>query len=177
MTDPVREWRFARYCIHCGSPMARRYLPHEERERAVCPRCGWVYYPQLKIAAGVLIEQNGRLLLARRAHEPCRGAWNLPAGFVEADEPPEAAAAREAQEETGLEVRIVGLLDARFYDDDPRGNGLLLLYRAEIIGGALHPTTEADALRFFAPHEIPTLLAHGAHDQVIRAWAAGAYRA
>ena len=174
--DAMRELRFARYCMRCGAAMERRYLADEGRERAVCPRCGWVHYPHLKVGAGVLIEQEGRLLLGRRAHAPWPGAWNLPAGYVEIDEPPERAAVREAREETGLEVRIVALVDARFFDDDPRGNGLLLVYRAEVVGGRLRRTVEAEAWRFFAPEEVPAALAGGAHDVVIRRWAAGAYR-
>ncbi len=174
--DAMRELRFARYCMRCGSPMERRYLAHEGRERAVCPRCGWVHYPHLKVGAGVLIERDGRLLLLRRAHAPWPGAWNLPAGYVEVDEPPERAAVREAREETGLEVRIVALVDARFFEDDPRGNGLLLLYRAEVVGGELRAADESDAVGFFAPEALPEPLAGGAHDVVIRAWATGAYR-
>ena len=174
--DAMRELRFARYCIRCGSPMERRFIAHEGRERAVCPRCGWVHYPHLKVGAGVLIERDGRLLLLRRAHAPWPGAWNIPAGYVEIDEPPEVAAAREAREETGLEVRILGLLDARFFADDPRGNGLLLVYRAEVVGGQLRAADETDAVGFFSPEEIPAQLAGGAHDVVIRAWAEGKYR-
>lgn len=173
--DAMRELRFARYCMRCGAAMERRYLVHEGRERAVCPRCGWVHYPHLKVGAGVLIEREGCLLLLRRAHAPWPGAWNLPAGYVEIDEPPEAAAVREAREETGLEVRLTGLVDARFFDDDPRGNGLLLVYRAEVVGGTPRVTEEADGWRFFAPEEIPDRLAGGAHDVVIRAWAEGKY--
>ncbi len=173
--DAMRELRFARYCMRCGAATERRYLEHEGRERAVCPQCGWVHYPHLKVGAGVLIERGGRLLLLRRAHPPWPGAWNLPAGYVEIDEPPEQAAAREAREETGLEVRIVRLVDARFFADDPRGNGLLLVYRAEVVGGQLRAADETDAVAFFAPAELPADLAGGAHDVVIRAWAAGKY--
>lgn len=166
----MHEPTAARYCIRCGAAMERRFIASEGRERMVCPNCGWVHYPHLKVGAGVLIEQDGKILLVRRAHNPWKGAWNLPAGYVEIDEPPEHAAAREAKEETGLEVRILGIVDARFFNDDPRGNGLLLLYRAEVVGGELRTGDETAELRFFAPDEIPAELAGGAHDVLIRAW-------
>ncbi len=166
MTDPV-------FCLRCGARTQVRTLPNEPRPRHVCPRCGWIFYPHRKVGAGVLIEEAGRLLLLQRGHEPWAGAWNLPAGYVEIDETPAQAAARETREETGLTVRIGPLVGVWAFDDDPRGNGLLIVYRAQVVGGKLQATPEARAARFFAPHEVPTALAGGAHDVVIRAWAAG----
>ncbi len=156
------------YCLKCGAPLQVQIL--EKRPREVCPACGWVYYLHLKLGAGVMLEQDGRLLLVRRDTNPWRGSWNLPAGYVEADEPPELAAEREALEETGLSVTTTRLLGAYFFDDDPRGNGLLLLYSACILGGSLQGSSEGRELRFFSPREIPDELSGGAHDAIIRAW-------
>ncbi len=157
-------------CLRCGTLLAWRHLPGDSRPREVCPSCGWVHYRAPKLGAGVWIEQNGQLLLIRRADPPWQGYWNLPAGYVEVDEPPDQAAAREAQEETGLEVRIVRLVDALFFDDDPRGNGVLLLYAAEVVGGVLRGSAEGEELAFFPPDAIPDRLAGGAHDRAIRLW-------
>ena len=164
------------FCLRCGTRTQWQHLRHEPRPRQVCPRCGWVYYPHRKVGAGALIEQQGRLLLLQRGHEPWAGAWNIPAGFVEIDETPEQAAAREVREECGLEVRIGALVGVWAFDDDPRGNGLLIVYRAHVVGGQLQPSAEATAAAFFAPEAIPQALAGGAHDVVIRAWAAGQLR-
>jgi ADP-ribose pyrophosphatase YjhB (NUDIX family) len=143
----------------------------EGRQRSICPSCGWVYYPQLKMGAGVRLLQAGRLLLLRRAHEPFQGAWCLPAGYVEADEPPPRAAERETLEETGLVVRATRLVDAYYFDDDPRGNGIFLVYDCAVIGGQLSSeSAESVALAYFAPTEIPGPLAGGGHDQAIHAW-------
>ena len=54
------------------------------RERPVCPQCGWIHFADPKVAAAVLIEKDGRVLLVRRTNEPFRGLWTLPAGFINA---------------------------------------------------------------------------------------------
>lgn len=112
----------------------------DSREREICPACGWVYYLQLKVGAGVLIEKDDQILLLQRAHEPWKEAWNIPAGYVEADEHPKDAAKREVFEETGLVVEIGELLKAYYYSDDPRGNGVALIYKAEVLGVSCEST-------------------------------------
>ena len=57
--------------------------PGEDRERRVCNACGFVDYINPRIVAGVIACRNGKILLCRRAIEPRRGFWTLPAGFME----------------------------------------------------------------------------------------------
>lgn len=136
-------------------------------------------YRQLKVGAGVLVERDGALLLVQRGPKMGAfvGSWNLPAGYCEVDEPPRVAAAREAFEETGLRVRTGRLVDAYFFDDDPRGNGLLLVYEAEMVNGDLEMDTrpaestgEVAAAAFFLPDDLPEPLCGGGHDRAIEAW-------
>ncbi|NPV77248.1 MAG: NUDIX domain-containing protein [Anaerolineae bacterium] len=143
----------------------------DRRSREQCPSCGWIYYPQLKVGAGVLIEQNDAVLLVRRAIEPWKDAWYLPAGYVEADETPRSAAERETREETGLIVRIGDLKGVYPFDDDPRGNGLLILYLADICGGELQCSNEASECRYFLASELPSNIAGMAHRQALADWA------
>jgi 8-oxo-dGTP diphosphatase len=148
----------------------------EGRPRLVCAACGHVSYRQLKVGAGVLVQQNGALLLLQRGPE-CAfpGAWNLPAGYCEADEPPPVTAARETAEETGLQVRVGRLVDVYYFDDDPRGAGLLLVYDAEVVGGELAGDgEEAVGVGFFPPKRLPEPLCGGGHDQAVEAWQARA---
>ncbi|MGD8736407.1 MAG: NUDIX domain-containing protein [Anaerolineae bacterium] len=163
------------HCSHCGTQLVERQIDGSPRK--VCPSCGRVAYRQLKVGAAALVEDDGRLLLGQRHTGSLAfpGAWNLPAGYCEHDEPPPLTAAREAVEETGLEVEVGRLAGAYFFDDDPRGNGLLLVYEAQVIGGRLRPDgQETVAVQFFAPDQLPALLCGGGHDQAIEAWRARA---
>lgn len=142
-----------------------------------CERCGTEVGSAggqaLNVGAGALVVREGELLLVQRGPEMAAfpGTWNLPSGYGEAGEPPRLTAARETREETGLEVEVGGLVDAYYFDDDPRGAGLLLVYEAEIAGGVLQGDgVEAVALGFFPPGGLPEPLCGGGHDQAIDAW-------
>jgi 8-oxo-dGTP diphosphatase len=151
MTDPES----INFCQVCGTQLERREV--FGRLRPICPSCGWVYFMDPKVAAAVLVEQDGRVLLVRRMNVPERGKWTLPAGFVDADEDPEQAAVRECLEETGLHVRITGLLDVIYGLEHPRGASIVILYRGEVLGGNLSPKDDADAVGFFKTDELPPL--------------------
>ena len=161
------------YCSQCGAELAEQQV--EGRERPVCVACGQVVYAQLRVGAGALIERDGALLLLKRSHSATAfsGTWNLPSGYCEADEPPPVAAAREAAEETSLQVKIGHLAGAYFFDDDPRGSGLLLVYKGTVSGGELQVDgTEAVGAGYFLPGYLPQPLCGGGHDQAIGAWQA-----
>jgi ADP-ribose pyrophosphatase YjhB (NUDIX family) len=63
------------------------------------------------IGVGGVVIENGRALLIRRGCEPLRGQWSIPGGVLELGETIEAGVARELREETGLEVRVVELIE------------------------------------------------------------------
>ncbi len=156
------------HCFQCGTILEIRFLDHRERE--VCPACGWVYYAQLKVGAAVIIEQNTKLLLLQRAHEPWVGSWMLPAGYVEADEDPRNAARREVFEETGLDVELGELVKTYYFDDDPRGNGVAFVYKTMKVSGVININSEATNFKYFASDEIPSNLTLGGHDKIINEW-------
>ena len=126
-------------------------------ERPECPACGWIYFEDPKVAAAVLVEQAGRVLLTRRVNEPHRGEWSLPAGFINAHEDPQRAAERECQEETGLLVQVTELLQLIPGQEHERGADILILYRAEVIGGELLAGDDADEVGFFPRETLPPL--------------------
>jgi len=156
------------YCYECGNSLEWRLVDYRERE--VCPSCGWIYYVQLKVGAAVIIEQDDKLLLLQRSHEPWVGSWMLPAGYVEADEDPREAAKREVYEETVLDVELGELFKTYYFSDDPRGNGVAFVYRATKISGELHINSESNAMQYFSWHEIPSYLTKGGHDRIIAEW-------
>jgi len=136
------------YCLICGTKLQQHEVDGRIREH--CQACGWIYYEQRKISAGVRISQEDKLLLVRRGIEPWFGKWYLPAGFVEVDEEPRIAAIREAFEETGLVVKITDLAGVYTYSDDPRGNGVVLMYDAIIQSGQLKITDETLEAGYFS---------------------------
>ena len=142
------------YCPYCGAPLALRLLPTEDRPRLACDR-GHILYVNPKVIVGVIPERRGRILLMRRAIEPRYGAWTYPGGFLEIDETMEECAAREAQEEVGVQVRlgdIVGL----YSRPAPHSPGIVsIVYRGRITGGEVSTGREALEARWFRPEEIP----------------------
>jgi ADP-ribose pyrophosphatase YjhB (NUDIX family) len=159
-----------RFCPECGQPLAVPAV--EQTRRILCTACGFEYFAQLKVGAGVLIEQDRRLLLLKRLQEPFTDAWNIPAGYVEADESPEQAAAREAYEETGLIVAGLELENVYFFTDDPRGNGILIVFKCRVVSGTLSGSREGCSPTYFGRETIPDRLAGGGHDQAVAHWLA-----
>ena len=166
-TDP--QWQPLRFCSRCGSELAEREVGG--RLRPACSACGFIVYRDPKVACGVLIERDGQVLLVRRRNEPGRGLWCLPCGFEEADESPEQTARREAYEETGLDVALDGVLGIYHYTDDPRGAGILVIFRAHC-AGLPTPGDDADAAAFFAAGALPQI-SHHTHRRALEDWIAG----
>ncbi len=98
------------FCSHCGKPVARTVPAGDHLPRHVCTGCGTVHYQNPKIVAGCVPEHEGRILLCRRAIEPRRGYWTIPAGFMENGETTQDAARRESIEEALADVEIGSLL-------------------------------------------------------------------
>jgi 8-oxo-dGTP diphosphatase len=125
--------------------------------RPTCPNCGWVHYEDPKVAAGVLLIRDHEVLLVRRIMEPFVGSWSIPAGFVNAFEDPQSAAARECLEETGLTVYIDSLFDVLSGREHPRGSDILLVYMGTIRSGILSAADDADAAAWFPLAALPAL--------------------
>jgi len=98
------------FCSHCGQPVTLRVPEGDNRPRFVCSACGTIHYQNPKIVAGCVPEHDGKILLCRRAIEPRRGYWTIPAGFMENGETTQDAARREALEEALADVEVGSLL-------------------------------------------------------------------
>jgi len=151
----------------CGELLQTKVL--ENKEQPFCDSCDRIYFPDNKVAAAVLIEHEGEILLVKRGIAPHRGKWTLPAGFIDAGEDPVAAAERECLEETGLHVRVTDLLKIISGQEHLRGAHLVILYRAEIEYGELNAADDADEAAFFGPDNLPPL-AFEATKQSIAIW-------
>src|ERR671916_2425181 len=138
------------YCAACGSPTKERDV--EGRVRPVCTACGQIAYLDPKLAVAVLITRDGRLLLGKRGpgtREP--GKWSFPAGFVERGEPVERAAAREAREETGLDVVVRDLVG--LYSSDGE-TVVLAVYEATFVAGEPRAGDDLTEVGWFATSEL-----------------------
>ena len=80
------------FCQRCGHALAEKEI--EGRARHYCPACSFVVFLDPKVAAAVLVEVDGRLVLVRRGIEPAMGRWAFPSGYVDRGEALEEAAAR-----------------------------------------------------------------------------------
>jgi ADP-ribose pyrophosphatase YjhB (NUDIX family)/predicted RNA-binding Zn-ribbon protein involved in translation (DUF1610 family) len=156
------------FCPECGGKLQLRLLETENHARLVCQKCGFIFYQNPTPAAGVILFENNKLCLVKRKFDPRRGYWNLPAGFIELDETVEAAAVREAREETNLEVEVERLYRVYSAFDSPKYHVIVIFFLAKIIGGELQAGDDAIEARFFALDEIPDELAFQAHADVIQ---------
>lgn len=107
-----------------------RVPPGEDRERRVCTSCGFIDYVNPRIVAGVVAHQDGQILLCKRAIDPRKGFWTLPAGFMELGESVEEGARREAREEACAELEMEGLLGVYSI---PRIGQVQMFFRARLI--------------------------------------------
>jgi NAD+ diphosphatase len=96
-----------RYCPKCGSAALRRVGAKLLR----CGACGFELYMNPAAAvAGVIRDEQGRVVVLVRGEEPGKGRWDLPGGFVDPGETAEDALQREVREEIGLEVTALRYL-------------------------------------------------------------------
>lgn len=141
------------YCPDCGSQrIARRVPPDDNRERHVCDDCGSIHYQNPRNVAGCIVEHDGRLLLCRRAIEPRRGLWTVPAGFMENHETLGQAAARETLEEAMADVCDLALYAVFSL---PHISQVYVLFRATSPDGTAQAGPESLEVDWFMEAEIP----------------------
>jgi NAD+ diphosphatase len=145
------EWdRNHRFCGRCGAET----VPQAGERSRTCPRCGLQHFPRLSPAVITLIEDGGRMLLARSPHF-AQGVYSTIAGFVEPGESLEEAVAREIREEVGVEVRNVRYFGSQPW---PFPNSLMIGFTAEYAGGELRiDPSEIEDARWFSPDDLPLL--------------------
>ena len=160
-----------RFCSHCAAP-----LPAPPP--VTCRSCDTSHWLDAKPCAGALVARGDQLMLVRRAHDPWRGAWDVPGGFCGPREHPKDAAAREVREETGLAVHLDGILGMWIDTDAPAGPEadkvtLNIYFHATAEGQTATWTdpNEVAEIGWFGPDELPSDVAFPGHiPAVLRAW-------
>lgn len=155
----LHGWRF---CPRCGAEL--RLEPGAQTPvAAACPACGSSYYANSAPTVGALCEdEDGRLLLVRRAIEPSKRKWDTPGGFLEEGEEPRKGLKRELREETGLEIEpgefFAAVTDV--YGEGPEAQYVLSLNWTATVAAATdvtkaEPADDISELRWFSPSELP----------------------
>ncbi len=141
-----------KFCPRCSEPMDPTGGP---RNNPVCGKCDYVQWWDPKVATGVVVEYEGKVLLVRRNHEPAYGRWSFPSGFVDAGEVVEQAAAREVREETRVEVTIDRLLGIYSTAGEPT---IFVAFAGTATAGEPGAgDEEVMEVGLFAPDELPEL--------------------
>jgi ADP-ribose pyrophosphatase YjhB (NUDIX family) len=141
-----------KYCSQCGQPVTLEVPTGDNRPRYVCRSCGQIHYENPRVVVGCVPDYEGAILLCRRAIEPRRGYWTVPAGFMELGETLPDAALRETWEEAEAKVElgplfaVVDVVHARQVHVFFRGT------LREPVFGAGEETLET---RLFQPAEVP----------------------
>jgi len=130
----------------------RRVPDGDTTERYVCGDCGHIYYTNPKIVVGSVVRFGERILLCRRAIEPRKGFWTLPAGYLEEHETPEDGARREAREEALCEIVLEGLLAVYSVT---RLSQVQLMYRARLETERFGAGAESLDVKLFSWDDIP----------------------
>jgi 8-oxo-dGTP diphosphatase len=144
------------FCVNCGVPLVKKLI--EGREHEVCPNDSFVLWRDPKVAAAVVVEVEGGILLGRRAIEPGYGLWCLPGGFVNDDEDPAGAAVRECMEEVGARVELTELIGTYHIPKTTASSIVGIAYRGRVVDGeVIGAGPEMLEVRVFAPDALPEI--------------------
>jgi len=146
-----------KYCPYCAGKLK------SHKEYFACVGCGNKIYINSKPAAGIVIIENGKFLITKRAIDPMKGHYDVIGGFLQKGEHPTKGAIREAKEETGADVRIIKQLgiyiDRDYVYQGEKIHIMIVLYLAEILKGKMKPKDDAASLHWFPIGKPPKKLA------------------
>ncbi|MCB1842904.1 MAG: NUDIX hydrolase [Halioglobus sp.] len=141
-----------KFCTSCGNRVLLQIPEGDDRERFVCGSCEIIHYTNPRVIVGCLPVYEGRVLLCRRAIEPRRNYWTLPAGFMENGETTLQGAARETWEEARARVSNLDLY--RIFDV-PHISQVYMFYRCDVENGEYGVGPESLETGLYTKDEIP----------------------
>lgn len=140
------------YCSACGNRVTLKIPKGDDRVRSVCEQCQTVFYDNPRMVIGAIAEYGDKILLCRRAIEPSKGKWTLPAGYLENNETIAECAIRETIEEAGAEIRD---LSPYALINLPHISQVYFIFRARHVNGDFHPGRESLEVVLLHPEDIP----------------------
>ncbi len=142
-----------KFCSQCGSREIQFIIPSgDNRPRHCCPICKEIHYQNPRMICGTIPTYDNKILLCKRAIEPQKGFWTLPAGFMENGETTEEAAIRETREEAEADIKIEGIYTIF---NLPHINQVYFFFRGEVKDGIYGVGIESLDSQLFSPEEIP----------------------
>lgn len=126
--------------------------PGDDHERSVCTHCGFVDYQNPKIVIGSVAVWEGKILLCKRAIEPRKGFWTLPAGYLELGETVEDGARREAWEEARARLELERVLAVYSV---PRISQVQIMFRARLLTPEITAGVESEAVMLAGWKDVP----------------------
>ena len=140
-----------KFCTSCGNSVTLRVPVGDDRERFVCSSCEFIHYINPRIIVGCVAVHEDRLL-CKRAIEPRKNYWTLPAGFMENGETTPEGAARETWEEARARVSELELY--RVYDV-PSISQVYMFYRCDLDRGEFGVGPESLESGLYTEADIP----------------------
>jgi ADP-ribose pyrophosphatase YjhB (NUDIX family) len=135
-----------------ASGFTRKVPEGDDRTRLVCNDCGYIQYENPKVVVGSVCAWQDKILMCRRAINPRRGYWTLPAGFLELNETTADGAVREAWEEARARIELEGVLAVYTIT---RLSQVQVIYRARLVSPDIAAGPESAEVALFGWAEIP----------------------
>jgi len=133
-------------------PSVRQIPEGDNRERLVCPNCGFIAYENPKVVVGAVAIWQEKILLCQRAINPRIGYWTIPAGYMEEHETSLAGARRETWEEARAKFKPRGILAVYSI---PRISQVQIIYLADLLSPNINAGPESQEVALFEWQEIP----------------------
>lgn len=141
-----------KYCSECGQAVSKKIPEGDDRLRYICTSCDTIHYQNPRVIVGTLPVYGEQVLLCKRAIEPRKGFWTLPAGFMENGETTLEGAARESWEEARATLTHENLY--RLFDL-PYINQVYMFYLADLVDGSFSAGPESLDVKLYDEADIP----------------------
>lgn len=170
MSNLTKKWKF---CPVCASALGTKQV--EGRGKLACTKCSFLFYDNPIPVVAALVLTEGGIVLVKRGVEPFIGGWCLPRGFIDTDERPKQAIAREVREEAGLYVWLKRILcQCNPSPADFPLNQVTTFFLATLRGGKLQFGSDCQDAQVFPFDQLPPLC-FPTDEQMIKEWQSGTH--